>query len=208
MSGPVKSIFRRPWHLICVLWFVMHIPTTILVDGQSGERRGPALGRPCAARLRRRPRASRSQPPPPLTPHPKTKPVIPAEHYPKALRDLVAWHIRTNGDFLVRDNPLWFASLVWCELLLQLPFFFVAAYAFVAGKNWIRAPAIMYGAHAATTLVPILAELALSDLGKRNPQRGQLLMIYGAYLAVPLAIAVSMAASRIPFPSERKKKVA
>jgi hypothetical protein len=36
MPGAVTSIFRRPWHLVCVLWFVMHIPTTILVDGQSG----------------------------------------------------------------------------------------------------------------------------------------------------------------------------
>jgi hypothetical protein len=124
------------------------------------------------------------------------------------LRDLVAWHVRTNGDFLVRDNPLWFASLVWCELLLQLPFFFVASYAFIAGKNWIRAPAIAYGTHAATTLVPILAELAFSPLGRSNPNRGQLLLIYGVYLAMPLAIAVSMALSRIPFPSERKKKVA
>lgn len=108
----------------------------------------------------------------------------------------------------MRDNPLWFASLVWCELLLQLPFFFVAAYAFAAGKSWIRAPAIMYGAHAATTLVPILAELALSEQGRANPKRAELLAIYGAYLAMPLAIAVSMAAARIPFPSERKKKVA
>jgi hypothetical protein len=118
------------------------------------------------------------------------------------------WHIHTHGDFLVRDNPLWFASLVWCELLLQLPFFFVAAYAFVAGKNWIRAPAIMYGAHAATTLVPILAELAFSVQGKANPKRTELLAIYGAYLLIPLAISVSMATARIPFPSERKKKVA
>jgi hypothetical protein len=36
MAGSVTSIFRRPWHLICVLWFLLHIPTTILVDGQSG----------------------------------------------------------------------------------------------------------------------------------------------------------------------------
>lgn len=122
---------------------------------------------------------------------------------------MLQWHIRTNGDFLVRDNPLWFASLVWCELLLQLPFFFVAAYAFVAGKSWIRAPAIMYGAHAATTLVPILAEIAFSEQGRANPKRAELLAIYGAYLAVPLAIALSMASARVPFPSPgRKKKVA
>lgn len=136
----------------------------------------------------------------------KRQTVIPTKHYPKPLRDLLQWHVVTNGDFLVRDNPIWFASLVWCEMLLQLPFFFAATYAYVAGKNWIRAPAIAYGAHAATTLVPILAELALSAAGRANPRRTELLAIYSIYLAMPLAIALSMAGSRIPFPSARKKK--
>lgn len=177
----------------------------MLESACSAPRRAP---RRCARSLNAlgprtpTPRPSKNQPPP------KTKTVIPSKHYPKPLRDLVQWHISHHGDFLVRDNPLWFASLIWCELLIQLPFFFVAAYAFVRGKNWIRAPAIMYGAHAATTLVPILAELAFSDEGRGNPRRAELLAIYGCYLAVPLAISVSMAAARIPFPSERKKKVA
>mgnify|MGYP001807751059 CR=1 FL=1 len=50
-------------------------------------------------------------------------------------------------------NPLWFVSLVWCETALQLPFFFVAAYAFIKRANWIRVPCIIYGAHVATTMV-------------------------------------------------------
>jgi hypothetical protein len=30
------SIFTRPVHLIAVLWFLIHIPTTLLIDIQSG----------------------------------------------------------------------------------------------------------------------------------------------------------------------------
>jgi hypothetical protein len=35
----------------------------------------------------------------------------------------------------VRDNPIWFVSFVWCEVLVQLPFFFIAAYAYLAGER-------------------------------------------------------------------------
>jgi hypothetical protein len=31
----------------------------------------------------------------------------------------------------MRDLPIWFVSLCWTEVLLQLPFFFVATYAFL-----------------------------------------------------------------------------
>lgn len=43
----------------------------------------------------------------------------------------------------VSQNPPWFVALVWGELLLQLPFFFVATYAFIYRKNWIRIPALV-----------------------------------------------------------------
>jgi hypothetical protein len=33
----------------------------------------------------------------------------------------------------VKDNPVWFVAFVWCEVLIQLPFFVVAAYAYLAG---------------------------------------------------------------------------
>lgn len=44
--------------------------------------------------------------------------------------------------------------------------------------------------------------------GAGNPQQGALLAMYGAYLVIPLLIALTMAASRIPFPAAKKKKVA
>jgi hypothetical protein len=61
-----------------------------------------------------------------------------ARDFPRFAKDLLQWHIRTNGDFLVRDNPRWFVAFVWCEVLVQLPFFFVAAYAYAAGECWVQ----------------------------------------------------------------------
>lgn len=119
--------------------------------------------------------------------------------------------------------PVWFKSLVYSELFLQLPFFFVATYALLgalsggsqslgwllnwpaarasalahtltfrppdrrrrlalnepaARRNWIRAPAMLYGAFVTATMVPILAELAAHTgrAGRRALVGGRLLL--------------------------------
>lgn len=102
-------------------------------------------------------------------------------------------------------NPIWFVSLVGCELLVQLPFFFVASYAFIYSKKWIRIPALMYGVHVATTLVPILADIIAGPEGGRH--KTTLAAIYLPYFVLPLALALRMAVMADPFPqSESKKK--
>lgn len=80
-------------------------------------------------------------------------------------------------------------------------------HAAAAGRNWIRIPAIMYGVHAATTVVPMLADFYYGQ-GRHSPTKEILCAIYGTYLVFPLLIALTMAFSRIPFPAEKKKKVA
>lgn len=45
----------------------------------------------------------------------------------------------------VSKNPVWFVSLVACEVALQLPFFFVAIYAIIKRRNWFRLPGLVYG---------------------------------------------------------------
>eukprot|EP00850_Spirogloea_muscicola_P008308 SM000044S15955 [mRNA] locus=s44:222148:227861:+ [translate_table: standard] len=94
--------------------------------------------------------------------------VLPAERFPAALRSLVRWHVATYKDFLVGEKPLWFVSLVWCEVLFQLPFYVVAVYAFLCGRSWIRVPAIVYAAHTATTMVASRDEAGREEL---RPQR-------------------------------------
>lgn len=113
---------------------------------------------------------------------------------------LLDWHIRTNGDELVKLNPTWFVSLVWFELLFQLPFFFVAIYAYLSRSKWIRIPLIVYGIHTATTLIPILGEIlfVLNNI--------KLALIYAPYFILPLAIAIKNVLYKDPFPFSRAKK--
>ena len=78
--------------------------------------------------------------------------------------------------------PLWFRSVVWGEICLQLPFFFVAVKAlYDRDEAAFRIPFVIYGAHTATTRIPILGEIGGST---------RLTLIYLPYLLFPLGCVV------------------
>ncbi|XP_028857344.1 sigma intracellular receptor 2 [Denticeps clupeoides] len=129
--------------------------------------------------------------------------LLPEHVYPQALRDLLRWYAAEYRDPMMLDPPVWFKSFVFCEALLQMPFFPVAAYAFwKGGCRWIRTPAIIYSAHVATTLIPILAHI-LSHRFPEKPHPGPqtpserlaLVSIYAPYLVVPVMLLFTMLCS-------------
>lgn len=133
--------------------------------------------------------------------------VIPARFVPAFASRLLAWHVANTGDpLMAAPFAPWFRALICAELALQLPFFFAASYAFAKRLNWIRIPALVYGVHTATSLLPILAELATSPKVPSEAARLQLLALYLPYLLLPLACAVWMAASPKPFDSRAAPK--
>ncbi|KPP69437.1 hypothetical protein Z043_111807, partial [Scleropages formosus] len=115
-------------------------------------------------------------------------------------KDLLQWYITHAKDQMMADPPVWFKSFIFCEALLQLPFFPVAAYAFLKGGcRWIRTPAIIYSTHVASTMVPILTYIMFHQFPKGShpgPQTTEerlgLLAVYGPYLLVPLMILFTM----------------
>uniref|UniRef100_A0A8D0FJD5 Transmembrane protein 97 n=1 Tax=Strix occidentalis caurina TaxID=311401 RepID=A0A8D0FJD5_STROC len=116
------------------------------------------------------------------------------------LTELLEWYTATFRDPLMLQPPAWFKAFMYCEAVLQLPFFPVAVYAFLKGGcRWIRTPAIIYSTHAATTLFAILAHILFHDfsqseqLGPRTQrERLTLLSVYVPYLLIPLLILVTM----------------
>jgi hypothetical protein len=55
--------------------------------------------------------------------------------------------IHTYGssfDPLLIARPQWWKMTIWIDVLFYGPFYVLAIYAFVKGKNWIRIPAIFY----------------------------------------------------------------
>ena len=137
--------------------------------------------------------------------------VLPPSLVPQVLRDLLAFEVETFNDPIMRnardkDTMLWFQSMVWLELLCQLPFFCWAVYNLLLfndkhnnassstssnNNNQIiayyypdsfRTACIAYGAHTATTMIPILATLLLGDNNNATITIGERIMVTGLYL--------------------------
>ncbi|KAI9152650.1 hypothetical protein H9P43_009446 [Blastocladiella emersonii ATCC 22665] len=113
--------------------------------------------------------------------------------YPWPLRGLHSWYIKVSGDPLM-GNPSaahhrWFKAFLVCELLVQFPFFFLASRRIYDDRvgDRTRALLIAYGAHVATTMVPVLDALVTTD-AVTPIQRAGLLGVYIPYLAVPAAL--------------------
>ena len=78
-------------------------------------------------------------------------------------------------------------------MAVQLPFFLYALAAFARRDHRVRAAAAAYGVSTATTLVPILAELAATAPAAH---RTTLLAFYAPYAVVPAVIGVWMLAAK------------
>uniref|UniRef100_A0A8C6D4C5 Transmembrane protein 97 n=1 Tax=Moschus moschiferus TaxID=68415 RepID=A0A8C6D4C5_MOSMO len=143
--------------------------------------------------------------------------VLPRDLYPVELRNLQQWYIEEFKDPLLQNPPVWFKSFLFCELVFQLPFFPIAAYAFFKGGcKWIRTPAIIYSVHTMTTLIPILSTLLLDDFSKASRFRGQgpqtfqerlfLLSVYIPYFLIPLVLLLFMVRNPYYKSEEKRKK--
>ena len=125
--------------------------------------------------------------------------LLPPAIVPGFMKSLLQFHVDTNADPLMANPPTWFKSFILFELLFQLPFFFIGFKAFYERKNWIRIPGVVYGAHTATTLVPILAEILHSDSFPDEAARWKLFFIYLPYLIVPASMAYVLGVDDKPF---------
>lgn len=120
--------------------------------------------------------------------------LLPSYLYPSLARSALKFYTDTFQDPLMTSpHPVWFRSMVACEMLFQVPFFFAACHALysydatknsVDGKGWFRSACIAYGAHTSTTLIPILAQI-LVDESLDLQQKGVLFGFYLPYLVFP-----------------------
>ena len=119
-------------------------------------------------------------------------------YFPVVLQDMLRWYVATFNDTLMGAPPVWFKSVILCELVFQVPMFFVLAYGMITKRNWLRIPAIVYGSHVCTTLVPILGTF-LADDRISSSQRLVLFAFYLPYLLIPLLLTCHMVATPAPF---------
>jgi len=118
--------------------------------------------------------------------------VLPASWFPRAAQTMLQNFIQDYKDPLMSPpRQTWFLSLIWTELLFQVPCFFILLYGFIFRKEWIRVPAAIYGGFVCATMVPILTEL-YSHQGGPDYKRNALLAMYAPYLLVPGILAIHM----------------
>lgn len=133
--------------------------------------------------------------------------LLPPSIYPQALKDLLSWYSSTLNDPLMSNprNILWFQSLICCECIFQVPYFFAALKMLLSNQtsgypDWFRSASIAYGAHTATTMAPILATLATNEKATWV-ERSVIVSVYLPYLVFPVWIMLLAAFS----PSEKVK---
>lgn len=62
---------------------------------------------------------------------------------PESMVRLVHWY-GSSFDPLLMARPQWWKMTIWMDVLFYGPFYALATYAFINGKDWIRIPAFFY----------------------------------------------------------------
>lgn len=113
--------------------------------------------------------------------------------------------LRAAVCFQMLEKPLWFKSLIACELFFQVPFFAIASIAFVLRKEWIQIPCIIYSAQALTAIIPIFASLLIPAMqGPVDYDLSYLLSVNSIFAALPLMIGFRWLFGGRPFWGETR----
>ena len=115
---------------------------------------------------------------------------------PPAAVDVIHWYGRTF-DPLLLARPVWWKMTIWIDDLFYGPFYIVAIYTFVKGKNWIRIPSVLYAGMLFATVVIILGEEKAGP--SASPNFAVVLLANLPWLLFPLILAVRMFSSATPF---------
>ncbi len=76
---------------------------------------------------------------------------------PPPLVDLVHWYGSTY-DPLLMARPAFWRMTIWIDVIFFGPFYLVAFYAFLRGRNWIRLPALVWSGTMMANVLIILME--------------------------------------------------
>jgi hypothetical protein len=115
---------------------------------------------------------------------------------PGPLIDLVHWYGRTFDPVLLA-RPAWWKATIWIDAVLFGPYYAVAIYAFLRGRDWIRIPSIIWASVMLTNVTIILSEEAFGQFA--TPQLPMVLLANLGWLVMPLLMIWRMARAPHPF---------
>ena len=118
---------------------------------------------------------------------------------PKWLINLVHWYGK-NFDPLLMARPAWWRATIWIDSLFFGPFYAIAIYAFIKGKNWIRFGSIIWASVMITNVTIILFEEINGQ--HATPEIARVLMANAAWVVFPVIVLYRMWRSVHPFLKE------
>ncbi|HAI76724.1 MAG TPA: DUF2781 domain-containing protein, partial [Microscillaceae bacterium] len=106
------------------------------------------------------------------------------------LAKILYTHYAAPIDPLVAVNPLWLQTMCFISAFVWGPFYLVLVYAFIQGKNWIRLPALMYGAALTYGMVVVFVE---EFYGAVPPTHAGLFLAFNLpYKIMPVLLLIRM----------------
>lgn len=115
---------------------------------------------------------------------------------PKWLIDLVHWYGR-NFDPVLIARPAWWRATIWIDSLFFGPFYAIAIYTFIKGKNWIRFGCIIWASVMLTNVTIILFEEINGQYA--TPELLRVLLANAAWIIFPVIVLYRMWKSAHPF---------
>jgi hypothetical protein len=115
---------------------------------------------------------------------------------PAALVDLVHWWGH-RFDPVLLARPVWWRATIWIDALFFGPYYAVALYAFVRGRDFIRLPSLVWASVMMTNVTIILFEELLGP--HATPARGVVLLANAPWLLFPLLMLWRMGRLEAPF---------
>lgn len=109
---------------------------------------------------------------------------------------MVHWWGRTF-DPLLLARPAWWRATIWIDALGFGPFYVVAIYAYIKGKDWMRLPSIIWASVMLTNVTIIMSEEIFGP--HATPHLAIVALANLPWLLVPLAVIVRMYTREHPF---------
>ncbi len=103
-------------------------------------------------------------------------------------------------DPLLLARPPWWKATIWIDALLFGPFYLAAIYAYLAGREWIRIPSIIYSSMLITNVLIILSEEIYGV--HASPHLPAVLLLNLPWLAFPICIIYRMWRYPHPFTAD------
>jgi hypothetical protein len=96
----------------------------------------------------------------------------------------------TAYDPLLMARPQWWKDTIWLDVVLYGPYYLVAVYAFVRGREWIRVPTIFYAGMLFADVFIILGEELAG--AHASPQPLLVVSLNLPWLLIPILLILRM----------------